>query len=764
MFEKYPYTNLQDLNLDWLLRQMKALDAQMDEFTALNAIRWAGNWDPAYMYEAWSIVRNTNNDAYISLKAVPSGILLTNTEYWALAFDYSILYADFISRMIEIESQLGTVESAVNTRLLNVEHKVDNVADEQDVLSGRMDAFTNLAEGSTTGDAELMDIRVGADGITYPNAGDAVRGVDSRIMGEVSEIREKTRNVLDPAVYQSFDGYFSFNETTGSFTESLPAGTYTIQLDASSTANSKLYVKFLDQVAYNAAHVIETWQAENGSYDKHTFTATAEIKSIYIFAASSIAGSAGKIITIDHIQLTKEAEESPFIDNFTAVDDVARERVMLESTGTSADRTTEIELALKYYGYCNLGPGDFYTKGIKMPAGSVLRGAGEATVIRLASGVSGWAVWMGAGCTVEDLKILGSGTDLVLDGEAQGLPTLTEDTVLPNMWADGDVNVSSSPGYVHMVLTTPLPAGAYKISAEALKGDNTNRCLIAFSTSPTAAITPQNIVTEALFSPNERQTKVIILTEDCYSVRLLSDETLAASAGVSASWTDLNITAFSSRTGIRWSGDSMTTGKVARCTIERFDGAGILMRDTMTPTGRQLLINSCRIRNCNVGIFIQRYSEYHQITNCAIIGNYFGYYNRGGNNDMANCAIANNTVNVQIDDLEGDNNGHGVITGCSMNHAGGNTGDTLVISGTGRMLITGCNFYYGHIVLTNTDGNVFTGCGFGQDTPVEITGGQANIFSGCMIRSAADSPMTISGNTKTKIANCFTRSGDPAFA
>lgn len=63
----------------------------------------------------------------------------------------------------------------VNGNTLTNELSYKATVAEVDVERSRIDNLATLEEGSTTGDAELIDIRTGYDGMNYNNAGDAVR-------------------------------------------------------------------------------------------------------------------------------------------------------------------------------------------------------------------------------------------------------------------------------------------------------------------------------------------------------------------------------------------------------------------------------------------------------------------------------------------------------------------------------------------------------------------------------------------------------------
>ena len=90
LFERFPYTNFHDLNLTWILSELKTLEHTINEFVSINALKYADpiQWNIVTQYEKNTIVIDPlTGTAYISVQPVPSGVSLTNTDYWTVVFD-----------------------------------------------------------------------------------------------------------------------------------------------------------------------------------------------------------------------------------------------------------------------------------------------------------------------------------------------------------------------------------------------------------------------------------------------------------------------------------------------------------------------------------------------------------------------------------------------------------------------------------------------------------------------------------------------------
>ena len=108
----YPYTSLNEINLDWIIAQIMKLHHDYDEFKAVNTITNAGAWDITKQYQAWTVVSD-NNAGYISLKPVPAGVAISNTEYWGLIADYNILITNLSARISALENTVGDNNSGL---------------------------------------------------------------------------------------------------------------------------------------------------------------------------------------------------------------------------------------------------------------------------------------------------------------------------------------------------------------------------------------------------------------------------------------------------------------------------------------------------------------------------------------------------------------------------------------------------------------------------------------------------------------------------
>ena len=103
-----------------------------------------------------------------------------------------------------------TITTEERAKLNSLENYDDtSVKNDIQTQKSRIDTFTTLQEGSTTGDAELIDARVGANGVAYNNVGNAIRTQIKWITSDIDKIKELKlvgKNKFDKT--QQKDGYY----------------------------------------------------------------------------------------------------------------------------------------------------------------------------------------------------------------------------------------------------------------------------------------------------------------------------------------------------------------------------------------------------------------------------------------------------------------------------------------------------------------------------------------------------------------------------
>lgn len=129
------------------------------------------------------------------------------------------------------------------------------------VQKARIDQIASLPSGSTSGDAELLDIRVGADAVTYSSAGNAVRTQFINLKTNVSEISiiEKFRETQGLSYY--INGInFTIDRNTSNTTITNKELLYSEHPVKVSVANNYQYIvaTYSDSTPNAANHIANT--------------------------------------------------------------------------------------------------------------------------------------------------------------------------------------------------------------------------------------------------------------------------------------------------------------------------------------------------------------------------------------------------------------------------------------------------------------------------------------------------------------------------
>ena len=110
------------------------------------------------------------------------------------------------SAVATLKASISTLRGDVYSDISNVNSDVKRTRAELATERARITNLATMAEGSTTGDAELKDIRVGADGVTYASAGEAVRE-------QFGAVNETVGGFSNPSVTQNGEyPYYDFKE------------------------------------------------------------------------------------------------------------------------------------------------------------------------------------------------------------------------------------------------------------------------------------------------------------------------------------------------------------------------------------------------------------------------------------------------------------------------------------------------------------------------------------------------------------------------
>lgn len=210
LFENFPYANFHELNLDWILHELKALETDITNFVAINSVKYANPivWNITSQYETNTVVLDSSGNAYLSVQPVPAGVALDREEYWTKIGNFSALWDSVRSAITPYDEQ--------HSKTASVDHKAgDWVWLENDLflITKNMVAGDMYVEGSNCNKTNVHDLFTTLSGelkdeITARENGD--NALDAKITGVTKSLTDLVNSSGIRSVVCIGDSYAGF--------------------------------------------------------------------------------------------------------------------------------------------------------------------------------------------------------------------------------------------------------------------------------------------------------------------------------------------------------------------------------------------------------------------------------------------------------------------------------------------------------------------------------------------------------------------------
>lgn len=133
------------------------------------------------------------------------------------------------------------------------------------------------------------------------------------------------------------------------------------------------------------------------------------------------------------------------------------------------------------------------------------------------------------------------------------------------------------------------------------------------------------------------------------------------------------------------------------------------------------------LNNNDVGINFMQRGEYVTVINPKAVNNNTGICIGAGNIIINGGDVQLNTIGIRM--VDGTNDGHGIVSGVTINH---NTTNLSISDVSEGMTFSGCNLYSGNITITNSLGIKFIGCDFSTGS-ITLTNNTAIMRANCRV-------------------------------